>query len=531
MQKISNFLIRAISVMFFAIVVFVLLASIWGFSEIISSGWMKYLIIGIVVFGIAFFCIFGENLFQKVYRLKGILNQISISKMFVFLFFFVLVTKVLLVFLLDNNANLHPDMKMYLSYATQLAEKGTITDNIAYALMFPYTVVYGWFLSPLVYIFGNDSKVCTTFLSVLFAFITILLFDIIRPYVGKNKAFLGLLIFNVLPVGLFETQLLVHETALLFFYVLSLWFFLKAINGKFNIFIKILMIIISALLISFGAMINQGGMVVIASYILLVIILFFRDRIAWKRILKLLSSVFCILICFFIVSNICDTFVHDHVQYIKGENERIERSVENRLPYAWIAYIGLNTDKPGTWNEEDRDTFEKYSEIEDSSEAKEYQINLVKGRLDEFLKSPWLIPGHLFSKMKSLWGTVFLSFAYEQGGAVNDFILHGMHGIIYKVFVLISYLTFITLCSVILLSVQKKKDCKTNPVCLPLVQFMMMIIGITLALILFEVMSKYVSHMQIIMFCIGIFCIDGFMDNSKKLHNRIFCKQKVKNNC
>ena len=148
MLKISNFLIRAISVMFFAIVVFVLLASIWGFSEIISSGWMKYLIIGIVVFGIAFFCIFGENLFQKVYRLKGILNQISISKMFVFLFFFVLVTKVLLVFLLDNNANLHPDMKMYLSYATQLAEKGTITDNIAYALMFPYTVVYGWFLSP-----------------------------------------------------------------------------------------------------------------------------------------------------------------------------------------------------------------------------------------------------------------------------------------------------------------------------------------------------------------------------------------------
>ena len=75
----------------------------------------------------------------------------------------------------------------------------------------------------------------------LFAFITILLFDIIRPYVGKNKAFLGLLIFNVLPVGLFETQLLVHETALLFFYVLSLWVLLKAINGKFNIFIKILM--------------------------------------------------------------------------------------------------------------------------------------------------------------------------------------------------------------------------------------------------------------------------------------------------
>lgn len=230
---------------------------------------MKYLIIGIIIVGIFLFYIFGKNLFQKVYRLKEILNQISISKMFVFLFFFVLVSKVLLVFLLDNNASLHPDMKMYLSYATQLAEKGTITDNIAYALMFPYTVVYGWFLSPLVYIFGNDSKVCTTFLSVLFAFITILLFDIIRPYVGNLKAFLGLLLFNILPVGLFETQLLVHETALLFFYVLSFWLLLKAVNGKFNIIIKILMIIFSSLLISFGAMINQGGKVVIVSYILL----------------------------------------------------------------------------------------------------------------------------------------------------------------------------------------------------------------------------------------------------------------------
>ena len=527
MQKISNFLIRAISVMFFAIVVFILLASIWGFSERISSGWMKYLIIGIVVFGIAFFCIFGEALFQKVYRIRGKLKQISISKMFVILFFFVLVSKVLIVFLLDNNANLHPDMKMYLSYATQLAEKGTITENIAYALMFPYTVVYGWFLSPLVYIFGNDTKICTIFLSFLFAFITILLFDIIRPYVGKNKAFLGLLIFNVLPVGLFETQLLVHETALLFFYVLSLWVLLKAINGKFNIFIKILMIIISALLISFGAMINQGGMVVIASYILLVIILFFRDRIAWKRILKLLSSVFCILICFFIVSNICDSFVHDHVQYIKGENERIERSVENRLPYAWIAFIGLNTDKPGAWNEEDRNTFEKYSEIEDSSEAREYQINLVKGRLDEFLESPWIIPGHLFTKMKSLWGKVFLPFAYEQGGAVNNFILNGMHGIINKAFVLGSYLTFIMLCSVILLSVHKKNGRRTKSICLPLIQFKMMIIGVTLALILFEVTPKYVSHMQIIMFCIGIMCTSDFMDNSKRLYNRVFHKMQV----
>ena len=66
MRKISNFFIKTISIIFFALVGFILLASIWGFSEIISSGWMKYLIIGIVVFGIAF-SVFLVKLYFKKY--------------------------------------------------------------------------------------------------------------------------------------------------------------------------------------------------------------------------------------------------------------------------------------------------------------------------------------------------------------------------------------------------------------------------------------------------------------------------------
>lgn len=56
----------------------------------------------------------------------------------------------------------------------------------------------------------------------------------------------------------------------------------------------------------------------------------------------------------------------------------------------------------------------------------------------------------------------------------------------------------------------------------------MLIIGLTLALFLFEVMPKYVSHMQIIMFCIGVFCFDGFMDNSHRIYNRVLRRIKVK---
>lgn len=528
MIKVSNFIVKTVKYVFIVLIGIILMASILGLSELITESWLKYVIAGIIIVGIILIFTYGNSIFQKIYRLKSVLDRISVGKMFAFLFLFVLLSKVLMVFLLDNDANLHPDMQMYLSYATQIAETGIITDNIAYAVKFSYTVIYGLFLSPLVVVFGNDTKVFTIFLSFLFAIITILLFDIIRPYVGKNKAFLGMLLFNVFPVGLFETQLLVHETALLFFYILSFWLLLKAIYGEMHIIVKSLMIIVSSLLISFGTMINQGGKVVIISYFLLAIVLIFREKITWKRIVKLVLSFICVIICFLIVSSACSSFLNTHIMYTKGENEYLDRSKENRVPYSWGLYLGLNSKNPGVWNDEDRNTFDKYAEIEDPLAAKEYQINLIEDRFNDLLKNPLSIPGHLFKKFVSLWGKVFLPFSYEQGNSINDFILHGMHGVIFKAIIMIAYFVFIILCSIILLSFHNRKVHQNSSFCLPLLQFKMMIIGLTSALFLFEVMPKYVSHMQIVMFAIGIFCIDGFMDNSKRFHDRLLRKKVIK---
>ena len=136
--------------------------------------------------------------------------------------------------------------------------------------MYKYQVIYGLFLSPVVKIIGNDSRVLTSYLSVLFAIVVVLLFDIIRVYTGKNKAFVGLLLFSILPVGLFETQLLIHETPLLFLYILSFWLLLKTLNSNYHITFRLVSLLLSAILITFGNKINQGGTVVIISYCIFV---------------------------------------------------------------------------------------------------------------------------------------------------------------------------------------------------------------------------------------------------------------------
>lgn len=51
--------------------------------------------------------------------------------------------------------------------------------------------------------------------------------------------------------------------------------------------------------------------------------------------------------------------------------------------------------------------------------------------------------------------------------------------------------------------------------------FKMVIIGLTLALILFEVMPKYVSHLQIIVFAVWMFGLRSFYENSKAIKFKI----------
>ncbi|MBK6087613.1 glycosyltransferase family 39 protein [Ruminococcus difficilis] len=525
MKKIGNFVVRTIDYVFVAWLTIILLASVVCFSETISTGVIKYILIAIILIGITLFVMFGERIFNKLRSLLRKISSISVGKMALFLFLFVVISKIFFVFLFNNDADKTIDMRLYKSFATQIANNGIITENTVPASMYKYQVIYGLFLSPVVKIFGNDSRALTAYLSILFAIAVVLLFDIIRVYTGKTKAFVGLLLFNILPVGLFETQLLIHETPLLFFYILSFWLLLKSLNHNYHIVLRLITLLLSAILIAFGNKINQGGTVVIISYCIFALALFCKDRITAKRVIWFLTTVCCYALCFVVISGICTSYVNSVVKPSETDSVLIEHSTENRLTLGWGLYLGTNIEHAGHWNKEDHETYQKYTEFDNQEDALDYQKEIINERVQVFVDKPWIIPGHLFRKIKGLWGGLFLPFAYEEGNSINSFVLHGLHGLIYKAICAIGYLSFILLCTVILFSHKRHKNCDINSFYSPISQFKMMIIGLTSVLFLFEVMPKYVSHMQIVMFTIGIICVDGFIDNSKRIHDRVLRKK------
>lgn len=526
MKKLGDFTVRTIDYIFVGLIAIILMSAIVSFSEMITNGVFKYAVILISIAIVTLFVIFGNKNLRILYKFRDCISNVSAFKLGLILFLVVLVTKVFFVFLFDNDANLHPDMKMYLSFAKQLANDGVISENTFYASRFSYTVIYGLFLAPVVKIFGAETRFLTSFLSLLFALLSVFLFDIIKKYVSKNKAFTGILLFNLLPVGLFETQLLVHETPLLFFYITSFWLLTKSFEDKYNLFLRLGAVLLSALLIGFGNKINQGGTVVIISYVIYVFVITAKDKINIKSALRCLYIIACYLICFILISSICTSFVTDVVKPSKKDTVKIERYTNYSIPFGWGLYLGTNLEHPGHWNAADCETYEKYVDFYNKEAAQDYLKGIIGERIQVFKDNPLLIPGHLFNKIKGLWGAPQLPFAYEEGNSINEFVLKGAHGIIYKGITVLSYWVFILLCCLILFSHKRHKNISIDSFYPPVSQFKMMIIGLTAVLFLFEVMPKYVCHMQIILFAIGIFSFDSFMDNSKRIKLKIFTHKK-----
>ncbi|MCR5636628.1 MAG: glycosyltransferase family 39 protein [Clostridiales bacterium] len=521
MKKIGNFIVRTVDYVFFGLMILILTAAILVFSETITSGAMKYVIAMFTALFACFFVVFGNTLILGLKRFIGKISNIPVKRMCIIIFASVLITKVFFVFLFDNDISRHPDMATYKSFAYQLANRGEITEYVYSAYKWKYEVIYGLFLSPAVKLFGDDSKVLLTYLSFVFAVACVLIFDIIRDYIGKDKAFTAIILFNLLPAGLFETQILVHETALLFFYILSFWLLTKAANSKYNTVIRALALIASAVLIAFGNKINKGGTVVIISYAIYIFVNFCKDKFSFASFTKAAFAIVCYILCFYIISNLCVAFVKNVVKLDEHDKERISQIQRNAVPYGWSIYLGANLETPGLWNGEDSNVYSQYQNMENREEAKQYQLNLINERLEPFIQNPLIIPSHLFKKLKTLWGAQLLPFDYGLGNDVNEFVLNGMHGIIYKTIWLVSNLSYILLCAILVFSHKRHNTERVMGFYSPVTQFKMMIVGLTGALILFEVTPKYVSYLQMILFVIMAFGLSDFTDNSKRIKNKL----------
>ena len=484
------------------------------------GGWFLYYI-RLVLFLLVILCFFysGNSILKKIKDWLSFLDSLSAVKLAIILFAFICVPRILAAILMNVQLVDAGDMPGYWNMAKDIADTGTINEYASYAMMYQYAAAFAFFLSPVVKVFGNDYIVAVSFMTFLYAVITVLLFDIIREYVGNKVSFAGLFVFSFFPVGFFVSMAIIHETAMLFFYALSFWLYNKAYQRKSSKGkgITIVYIILSAIMISIGAVINKGGLVVIISLVLLSICLQFVDGISLRKVGKVLIIVLCYLLCYLVVSNLILNYVTSHVKFQSlEEKERTERIIDNSLFLGWGIYLGANTEERGEFNELDSQTYKLYYEMDNHDEAINYQKGLVNERINKLIDNHLSIVEQLYHKFRKLYSYPFITITWLIDTKLIDRV-----GIPAKVLSAIANVYNVFISAIILFSIRKRKSKEVNQLNAPELQFKLFIVGLTLSLILFEVMPKYVSHLQIIFTCIAILNIRSFANNSLMFRQKV----------
>lgn len=492
-RKIMAKLIRkTVDIVFLALLAVIVFAAAVSLAETAFHGALAYIVGAGILAVMLFAVIWGRSRLQNIgRRIEHHLEPVPAWKLALFLGLFSAVTKIFLVFLFDNNADLHPDMAMYRSYAEQYAATGKITEGAGYAYQHSYMAFYGLILSPFAKLFGADTKVFTVLLSVLHSVAMVLLFDTLRHYIKKELAFFVLMLYCILPVGLLQTQLLVHENALFFFHILAIWLFERAFRKKTHWLAGIFLVFAAAIVLAMGKSVNAAGRVFFISFGIYAVAKTFSAKITIKKCASLVC-VIAILVGCYVGSTSMLRSLKENTLVVDRENQSISYS----YPYGWSLYVGLNYDSAGGWTEEDAAIYSYYETFGNKEDAIQYQKGLLEQRTQMYKENPLKIPVHLFNKIKHLWGEQILPFAYEQGNSINDFILHGMGGMINKACSLTIKISSLLIYLIILLGQWRKLKYGEEEIN-PDLHFRMAIIGVTLALLLFEVTPKYVSHLHI----------------------------------
>ena len=519
MVKIINSTVKFIFTLLLGLIVFGLSYKLVFF--LINSPIISLLVAVITLVAITALFVFSATNFEKLYKnISNKLSSISTLKLAIALGVVCLVTKIGLSLIFNADSNLHSDMKMYISFADQISHQGVITENTGYASTFSYTLVYGLLLSPVGLICGSNPLGYAIALSVLTSIVMVLFFDILRKYAGNTTAFVGLLIYNLLPMGLFQTQVVIHETTLMFFHILAFWILQKVFHNKYKCITNAVLCVLAATLATLGSTINAAGRVILISLAIYSIAKVLSVKITKANAIKVIVFILCILLVFFICFEMCKWIPKACKNTFVAVNQKSD--TVKRIPYGWALYVGSNYETHGTWNQTDAQTYDKYLEFEVKEDAYEYQRNLLEERFSEYKEQPLKIPAHLIQKTWTLWSPYFPYSAVPDSPGYQS-LLYSFGGLFQKALFSINHLGYIVIYLIALLGMFNKKynEEKRNS---PMLHFMMVPLGVTAALLLFEVAPKYSSHMHILLFAIAIFNFAAFRDNISGIRKRIFKK-------
>ncbi len=525
----TKFIYNTVYAFFFALMGIITYCLAKSFvSTFFNYAWYTYILAVLMIVGIlGLFILFFKKFDNLCKTVSSSVGRLSACKLAIILGVVCLVTKVALIFVFKSDCNVHIDMSKYISFADQIAHNGIVTEHCDYAAYHSYTLVYGLFLSPIGYFFGTNSLAYEIFLAILMTALMVLLFDILQKYAGKVTAFVGILAYNLIPMGLFQPQVVVHETPLLFFHVLSLWLLLKIFDNKYKPLTKAIFAVICAVSLIIGTCLNVAGKVIMISLAIFSFVKIIsavsncpsKKKIIAKKGAQILAVVLTFIVCLSMCSTITSACVDRFVANPPENNFK-----EKKIPMGWGLYVGSNYETYGTISGKDKEVFNKYKEMEDVEEAKQYQIDLIKERYDYLLSSPKRIVMLVYKKLAVLWSPYFAFRGNPESPGYQAFA--SMAGGIGRLAMLgITYVAYVIFYLMTLIGIYNKKEREKKEKS-PILHFMMVPVGLTLALILFEVLAKYSSHAHILIFAVGILNFNSFRLNMYTMREKLLPKSK-----
>lgn len=509
----TKFIVKTIDIVFVCLMTLIVYCMCYTITQSVLGGALSVAVaIAFAVAVCVFVFLFCKPIKAILKRIVDLFSKIPAWKLGVFLLLFSVVTKVTLVFVLDFDADWHIDTSMYRSFAEQLAESGKVVENRDWALSYKYTFIYGVFLSPFAKLFGSDTKALTASLSVLISVCMVLLFDILKKYTGKEIAFVVLMLYNILPMGLFQTQQIIHENGLVICHIIAFWLFWKSFYCKKRPVVQLLLVIFASFILSIGKSINASGRVFTISFGIYAFIKLCENGFSFKKIVKWLCIVMALLVFYMGASTVSNIAVNSLVQ--DAEEYSVD---EKKVMYGWSLYLGLNYESSSVFDTEDYELYNQYKQMDNVEEAKEYQTNLIKERAQQYIDEPIKIPLHLINKVRVLWGTQKLSFDIVET-PINEIIQQNENGqknvdiagIVYLLLRLFNQGSFILIYAFLLMSKLFRIRNKNSRVT-PMYHFQMCVIGVTVALLLFEVTPKYTSHLHVLLFGVLAFELKSFL--------------------
>ncbi|MGN1168028.1 MAG: hypothetical protein ACI4S2_16530 [Lachnospiraceae bacterium] len=229
MRNTENIFRKIINVFFFLFSFWILIARVINFSNLLPGN-VLFKVLAVLFVLIVVYLITKRYFINCYTYIYTVIMKMTVKQMIFSIVFISLGIKTILLVLFQIDSSKHPDCKVYWSFIQQLVQNGVITEHVHYASRYSYTMMFARFFVPYAQIIGIDNILWMNFLNnILFTIASLLLFDCINFYKGKNRAFFTVVLWNTLPSGIIQVLLLVHENVFVFLHIVSIWILFKII--------------------------------------------------------------------------------------------------------------------------------------------------------------------------------------------------------------------------------------------------------------------------------------------------------------